>query len=101
MPIRPEERSRYPTNWDAISKKVRRLAGDRCEWCGAMNGKPHPETGATVVLTVAHTPENCTRSNLRALCQKCHNGYDAPHRRAGIVTRKREALELAGQERLL
>ena len=36
-----------------------------------------------VVLTVAHldhTPENCDPSNLRALCQRCHNKYDAKHR---------------------
>lgn len=36
-----------------------------------------------VVLTIAHldhTPENCDPSNLRALCQQCHNRYDAKHR---------------------
>ena len=27
-----------------------------------------------------HTPENCDPSNLRALCQRCHNQYDAKHR---------------------
>lgn len=26
------------------------------------------------------TPENCDYSNLRALCQLCHNRYDAKHR---------------------
>ena len=36
-----------------------------------------------VVLTVAHLdhcPENCDDSNLRHLCQKCHNQYDRGHR---------------------
>ena len=36
-----------------------------------------------VVLTIAHldhTPENCAPENLRALCQACHNRYDAKHR---------------------
>lgn len=36
-----------------------------------------------IVLTIAHldhTPENCDPSNLRALCQRCHNRYDAKHR---------------------
>lgn len=36
-----------------------------------------------IVLTVAHldhTPENCSPDNLRALCQRCHNRYDAKHR---------------------
>ena len=35
------------------------------------------------LLTIAHldhTPENCDYRNLRALCQKCHNTYDAKHR---------------------
>lgn len=36
-----------------------------------------------VVLTIAHlnhTPEDCRPENLRALCQRCHNRYDAKHR---------------------
>lgn len=40
-------------------------------------------TCVTIVLTVAHldhVPENCDPSNLEALCQRCHNIYDAPHR---------------------
>lgn len=52
-------------------------------------GKP-----VKVVLTVAHMdhrPENCERSNLKALCQRCHNRYDAPMRRRGISERKRAA----------
>lgn len=34
------------------------------------------------ILTIAHlnhTPEDCSDDNLRALCQKCHNQYDAQH----------------------
>ena len=103
MPIRPEERKRYPKDWAEISLRVRRDAEWTCEWCSAIDGLPHPTTGATVVLTVAHldhTPENCQRSNLRALCQKCHNAYDAPHRRAGIIRRRVHAEEAAGQIRL-
>ena len=45
-----------------------------------------------VVLTVAHLdhqPENCDPENLRAWCQRCHNAYDAPIRRAGIKERAR------------
>lgn len=41
------------------------------------------DNGSKVVLTIAHldhTPENCNDENLRALCQKCHNGYDREHR---------------------
>lgn len=90
MPIKESNRKRYPANWNEISRLIRKQAGNRCEWCGAENGLPHPVTGSRVVLTVAHLdhrPENCEPYNLRALCQKCHNSYDAPMRAAG---RKRE-----------
>lgn len=101
MPIRPEERSRYPDNWREISLDVRRAAGWCCVWCGAADGLRHPETGSIVVLTVAHldhTPENSDdRGNLAALCQRCHNSYDAAHRRAGIRSRRRAAMRDAGQ----
>jgi 5-methylcytosine-specific restriction endonuclease McrA len=101
MPIRAENRQRYPKDWKAISLEVREAAGWRCEGspaypdCRAENAKPHPSTGSTVVLTVAHldhTPENCERANLRAWCQRCHNTYDMPMRRAGIAQRARDAL---------
>ena len=39
---------------------------------------------ARIVLTVAHLdhmPEHNDPTNLRALCQRCHNRHDAPHRR--------------------
>ena len=29
-------------------------AENRCEWCGAVNYIPHPDTGSKVVLTIAH-----------------------------------------------
>lgn len=92
MPIRPENRNRYPKDWPAISLRIREAAGWRCEWCDAANGEWHPVTGSLVVLTVAHLdhcPENVVDSNLRALCQRCHNTYDAKHRAAGIRERRR------------
>lgn len=98
MPIRPENRARYPKDWKSISLRVRERAGNRCEgspaWpdCRAENGMPHPITGSRVVLTVAHldhTPENCADDNLKAWCQRCHNAYDAPMRRQGIRDRAR------------
>ena len=134
MPIRPENRDRYPADWPQISAQVREEAGHKCEWCGAPNGvfiargkgvdsgtymMPRGETFnaktgeflgmsrgseydvdrfTKVVLTVAHldhTPENCARDNLAALCQRCHNRYDAPMRRAGIAERKRAKMAVA------
>jgi 5-methylcytosine-specific restriction endonuclease McrA len=65
-------------------------------WCGngETEGSAHLRV-VRIVLTVAHldhTPENCALENLKALCQRCHNRYDAPMRREGIKQRSRAAL---------
>lgn len=60
--------------------------------CEAINDAPHPLTDSTVVLTVAHLdqdPTNNDLSNLRAMCQRCHNRMDAPYRRIHAAERKR------------
>lgn len=104
MPIRPENRSKYPPDWKDISARIRFDRADgRCECdgrcgedhsggrCAAEHGKPHPVTGSTVVLTTMHLdhdPTNCDDDNLMAGCQKCHNRYDAPKRRRGIAERR-------------
>jgi hypothetical protein len=91
MPIREENKKRYPPEWPEISARIRfERAGNRCEGspgfypdCRAENGKPHPVTGSKVVLTVAHlnhTPEDCRDENLMAMCQRCHLTYDAKHK---------------------
>ena len=88
MPIRPEMRDRYPSNWKEIADRIRVRADHRCEGsprypdCRARNYLPHPATGSIVILTVAHldhTPENVADENLRAWCQRCHLVYDAYH----------------------
>ena len=79
---KPENRKRYPENWKEIRKDILKRADNKCEFCGSENYTIR-ENGSKVVLTIAHldhTPENCDYSNLRALCQKCHNKYDAKHR---------------------
>lgn len=100
MPIRASEKPRYPPDWRAISYGVRKAAGFVCEGspaypdCRAENGKPHPVTGSTVVLTVAHldhTPENVDRENLKAWCQRCHLTYDAKHHAANAAETRRAA----------
>lgn len=98
MPIKHENKKRYPVNWPEIRIDVRNRSGDRCEGspaypeCKAVNGKPHPVTGSTVVLTVAHldhTPENCDLDNLKHWCQRCHLTYDAKHHaQTAAATRK-------------
>ena len=113
MPMRREE---YPEDWEAISRAVRERAGNRCEWCGAVNGRPHPRTGSVVVLTTAHLglphpggpypwghwgdkrdKRDVRDGNLAALCQRCHLAYDHDdHVRHAAATRRRRALGKGG-----
>lgn len=95
MPIRPENRKRYPPEWPEISHRIRfERAGGRCECtgecgrgthvgrCPNVHGQPAYGTGSRVVLTTAHlnhTPEECSDDNLAAMCQGCHLHYDRDH----------------------
>lgn len=102
MPIRPEMKVRYPKDWELRSRFVRFYrAGNRCEWCGAENYKPHPVTGSKVILTCAHVhdhrPEKAGLLNLAALCQRCHNRHDAPRRRRDRAERLRQEQLKNGQ----
>ncbi|MFG5119408.1 HNH endonuclease [Methylorubrum sp. POS3] len=107
MPISPERQKLYPggsirsVEWlRDYRAPILERAGHRCEGtaqrphCRAENGKPHPETGSTVVLTIAHMdqdPGNNDWANLRALCQRCHNRWDSAARtRNAAATRARK-----------
>lgn len=99
MPIRSENKARYPRNWKQIRGDILDRAGHACEGspafpeCRAINYEPHPQTGSKVVLTIAHldhTPENNDPSNLRAWCQRCHLVYDAPHHAANAAITRHE-----------
>lgn len=37
MPIRPENKARYPKDWAQISARIRKRAGNKCEECGIDN----------------------------------------------------------------
>ena len=37
MPIKPENRARYPKDWKRISASIRERAGHKCELCGVPN----------------------------------------------------------------
>lgn len=80
MPQSKEQLARYPRDWGERRAAVLERAGNRCEWCGAENHKPHPKTGSQVVLTTAHVydhrPERADLENLAALCQRCHLNHD-------------------------
>lgn len=113
MPIRPENKDRYPSNWKAIRQSVLERAGNRCEWCRVDNyaigwrdsqGRFFQWNNSQVealfagkkpiriILTVAHLdhqPENNDPSNLAALCQRCHNRHDVADRVKGKRGRRR------------
>lgn len=93
MPILPENKNRYPKNWKEIRESILERSLHACEFCGVENYSQvsRGEKSVKIILTIAHldhTPENNHPSNLRALCQKCHNNYDMPHR---IQNRKNRA----------
>lgn len=119
LALMPFDRSRYPDDWEAISRRIRARAGGRCECegeCGLHRTHPGPRrcierdgeqavwAKGRVVLTVAHLnhdPMDCRDENLKAMCQRCHLRYDAPlHRRHAALTRRRHKIE-SGQRELL
>ena len=106
MPLTKEKEAKYPggslrspewlaLRWDALAR-----AGNRCMPCNVENKTRHPETGSTIVLTIAHLDHDTGNNewyNLKAMCQRCHLAYDAPmHRAHSAATRhaKMNNLEL-------
>ena len=39
MPIRPENKKKYPPDWPSISARIKRRAGYKCEQCGVAHGE--------------------------------------------------------------
>lgn len=117
MPIKKENRKLYPKNWPEIRARILARANDCCEFCGVKNhavgyrsdngnfvnvdiSKYYEESSFyeeamnafKIVLTVAHLdhdPRNNDPSNLRALCQRCHNNHDKEHRQANARATRR------------
>jgi len=68
----------YPSYWNFIALKIKHDADWRCENCGHEHD---PENG--YCLTVHHldlNKSNCDRTNLVALCQRCHLRIQATYR---------------------
>lgn len=109
MPIRPENKARYPQDWKQISHRIRFERADGvCECEGECGRNTHTGrcpnyhgghaygTNSLVVLTVAHLnhiPEDCADDNLKAMCQGCHLHYDREHHAATAVATRSAALE--------
>lgn len=108
MPMDP---TCYPSGWKKISRTIRRIAGNCCEFCGVANGSPLPSgRNGKVVLTVAHLgidypsgkkgdkhdKHDVRRENLAALCQACHLRLDLDdHIAHAKETRQRKRSEAA------
>jgi hypothetical protein len=120
VPIRPENRDRYPVDWPQISHRIKdERAKWRCECrgecgrpaahlggdgrCVNRHGEPAVGTGSRVVLTTAHrdhAPENCADANLFAACNGCHLHYDREHHAETRAAGRVAALRAEGQEPL-
>jgi len=122
MPIKAENKDKYPKDWIQIRKRILEAAGNRCEWCNVENyaigvrdndgtfmtfdecesgGYPDNDNKAIkIVLTIAHLdhdPTNNRRKNLKALCQRCHNRHDIEHRKETRAEAKRKRDKELGQ----
>ena len=70
MPIRPENKNRYPANWPEIRADILKRANNRCEWCGLLNGSwgYREDDGSFVSIGVKVTPHEII------LCRQLHRG---------------------------
>lgn len=94
----PMDKKRYPKDWKQIAFEVKQEAGWKCEECGARCYRPGQRVeDHGMILTVAHlnhTPEDCRRENLRALCARCHLRYDRGHHSESRVQRGTKQMSL-------
>jgi 5-methylcytosine-specific restriction endonuclease McrA len=114
MPIKPENKGRYPKDWKQIRSCILERAKHACEQCGVPNHAWRDNnTGlhtfdpmlaeslalvdkhsvTYIVLTVAHLnhqPEDCRPENLKAMCQRCHLRYDHQHHMTNAAATRRK-----------
>lgn len=109
-------RKLYPEDWEAIALAIKEDVNWQCEGCGKVCRRPgesledfakraavpllqvttSPKRWELGVAHLNHQPENCDRSNLRALCAPCHCRYDLSQ----MSLKKRLKLEREGQLRI-
>lgn len=111
----PINYANYHPEWkDRIRPTILKRAGYKCETCKIahkaigyrmpdgkfiecdkyMQGwcKTNGIKCIRIILTIAHLNHDVSdnaESNLRALCQKCHNNYDMPFRLLNRITKKK------------
>ena len=81
MPIRPEYRKYYRTNWRKLRLAVLEAAGHRCQRCG----RGHRWLN---IAHLSHDPAD--HVSLAVLCPSCHSKHDTPQRLA--MTRRTRAI---------
>ena len=128
MPIKPENRALYPSNWREIRASILERAGHRCEQCGVENhavgyreadgsfvalSDEELHNGVAeadglkvikIVLTIAHLnhdPADNRPEGLRAYCQRCHLRHDAAHHARNAAMTRRARKLASGQPELL
>lgn len=72
MPIKPENKNRYPSNWKEIRADILKRANNCCEFCGVENYSVRAN-GSKVVLTIAHldhTPEKLRLRQFESVMSK-------------------------------
>lgn len=109
MPIKIENRCKYPANWKDISNRIRfERAGGRCECngecglhtttgrCIEQHGSVAKHARGKIILTVAHLnhiESDCRDENLKAMCQRCHLRYDSKHHQRNARETRRKKLK--------
>ncbi len=82
--IMPMDRSRYPDNWDEISKAYKDSIGWRCEECGIRHMEDFTMGSCLTVHHLDHDPEN-PNPRLRGLCARCHLRAEIQYRLYGFM----------------
>ena len=80
FPYKPHtNRTCYPTNWSKVSWLLRKLAGNRCEWCGSSRKLTVHHMGSmfpTGKPGNRHDKHDLRRENLYVLCNLCHRAIE-------------------------